>query len=213
MGDRPHLEAGRGTLRIGGVQAETLAAKYGTPLYVTDLDRVVERYKQAKKELSSRYGNLNIAFAYKSNSTPEVVRALSREGAGATVVSVEGLRLARASGVKPRDVVLDGPSKTDEDLAAAIKMGVGMINAESVQEVLVIEELCSRLGVKECRVGIRVNLDILADTHAGLATGARTHKFGVAREEAVEFCRSRAAGLKRAKITGLHSHIGSQVVE
>lgn len=213
MQDRPHLDIGRGSLSIGGVHAKSLAAKYGTPLYVTDLDRVVERYKEAEKALSSRYGNISIDFAYKSNSTPAVVGALAKAGAGATVVSAEGLRLARASGVEGKDIVIDGPSKSEEDLGAAIRLGVGMINAESIQEVLDIEELCSKMKVRGCRVGFRVNFGIQADTHAGLATGARSHKFGIARDEVVEFCESRAAELDRVELVGLHSHIGSQIAD
>jgi diaminopimelate decarboxylase len=211
MQGRPHIELERGRLAIGGIPAMALVERYGTPLYVTDVDRVVERYAEAKKALSSRHENVNVAFAYKANSTPGVVRALAREGAGATVVSEEGVRLARACGVRPRDVVIDGPSKSDEDLAAAVKAGVGMINAESVEEVLVIESVCASLGVRGRRVGFRVNFDIRAETHAGLATGGRSHKFGVAREEVVRFCEEYVPRLERVTIVGLHSHAGSQI--
>jgi diaminopimelate decarboxylase len=213
MADRPHLSIERGSLEIGGVPAEVLARKYGTPLYATDLDRVVGHYRQAKAALTSRYPRTLIAFAYKSNSTPAIVGALAEEGAGATVVSVEGLELAKARGVDPRDIILDGPSKSEEELAAAIRMRIGMINAESVQEVLDIESLCAKIGVKGCRVGFRVNFGIQADTHRGLATGGKAHKFGVAKEEVVRFCEEQGSELKRARVVGLHSHIGSQIFD
>ena len=208
---RPHLSYTRGSLKIGGISAKTLAGRYGTPLYVTDLDRVSRRCDQATSAITKEYPNSLLAFATKSNSTLEVVAALVRRGAGATIVSLAGLRLIRASGVDPRNVVFDGPSKSVEELAGAIEAGIGMINAESTQEVDDIERLCSKLGVKSCRVGFRVNLDIRADTHAGLATGSRESKFGVPREEVVQYCRKRYPGLKRVKLVGLHCHIGSQV--
>ncbi|MDG6985238.1 MAG: diaminopimelate decarboxylase [Nitrososphaerota archaeon] len=211
MSDRPHLEISRGSLSVGGFEAKDLAEKYGTPLYVTELDRVTRKLKAAEDELSSRHPDVLIAFAYKSNSTPAILKALASRGAGATVVSANGLRLARAAGVRARDIVLDGPSKSEEDLTAAVRMRIGMINAESVQEVLDIEEICAGLKVEGCRVGFRVNFGILADTHAGLATGGRSHKFGVPREEVVEFCESHASELRRVKISGLHSHVGSQI--
>jgi diaminopimelate decarboxylase len=205
----PHLTFSDGDLKIGGVSAESIAGRYGTPVYVTDIDRVLERYAAALSALRARYPNSLIAFAYKSNSTKAVVEALSRRGGGATVVSLSGLKLALGCGVSPRKVVFDGPSKSREELAAAIKAGVGMINAESTQEVLEIESLCARLKARSCRVGFRVNLGIKVDTHAGLATGSSEHKFGVGREEVVRFCKD--AKLARAKIFGLHSHIGSQL--
>ena len=208
---RPHLDVGKASLRIGGVEAKSLAEKYGTPLYVTDVGRLAARFREAKSELSSRYGDVLVAFAYKSNSTTPVVRTLARMGAGATVVSVAGVELARKAGVSPGDIVLDGPSKSKEELAAGIRAGVGMINAESVQEAMDVEALCRTLGSRGVRLGFRVNFGIRAETHAGLATGGREHKFGVARGEVVKFCRDWAPRFRFARVAGLHSHIGSQV--
>ena len=209
---RPHLAIGRNALKIGGLEAGSLASKYGTPLYVTDLDRVAERFGEARAALS-KCREVLIAFAYKSNSTAEVVGTLARAGAGATVVSVAGMELARKAGVRPGDMVLDGPSKSKEELAAAIRAGVGMVNVESVQEARDAEALCEVLGKKGVRLGFRVNFGISADTHAGLATGGTEHKFGVARDEVVRFCRDEAKKLKHARVAGIHSHIGSQVAD
>lgn len=196
---------------IGGVRAGLLAERYGTPLYVTDLDRVSQRYTEAAAAITRRYRDSLIAFAYKSNSTSTVVETLARRGAGATVVSIAGLELATRSGVPPSDIVFDGPSKTEEELAAAIRAGVGMINVESIQEINDIESLCARLDARECRVGIRVNLGIRVKTHSGLATGSSEHKFGVSKEDAISFCED--AELRRSKLVGLHSHIGSQLLD
>jgi diaminopimelate decarboxylase len=199
----------RGDLNIGGVKAKLLADRYGTPLYVTDLDRVSQRYEEALRAITKRYRNSLIAFAYKSNSTSPVVKALSKKGAGATVVSLAGLELATQCGVAPNNIIFDGPSKTKEELAAAIRIGVGMINAESTQEILDIESLCVRLKVPRCRVGFRVNLGIRVETHSGLATGSSEHKFGIAEEDAVSLCEG--SEFERAKLVGVHSHIGSQL--
>ena len=209
--NRPHISTTRGALQMGGISATTLAERYGTPLYVTDLDRVVRRYETAMKALLAEYRNSFVAFATKSNSTRGVIDTLSRKGAGATVVSRAGIDLALSCGISPEKVVFDGPSKTQLELAEAIKSGVGMINAESTEEVEDIEALCSQMGVGERRVGFRVNLGIHADTHPGLETGSSRQKFGVARKEVVRFCRDRAKRLRRARVVGLHCHIGSQI--
>ena len=209
--ERPHLSFAGGSLKIGGIPARILSEKYGTPLYVTDLDRVGQRYEAANTALSSRYRNILVAFAYKSNSTRDVVNLLSRKCAGATVVSMFGLELAIASGVEAHNIIFDGPSKTKEELAAALRAGVGMINAESIQEVEDIESLCAHMHVKSCKLGFRINFDLHADTHAGLATGGSGHKFGIAREEVVQFCKTKAPRLKRVRLAGLHCHVGSQI--
>jgi diaminopimelate decarboxylase len=198
-------------LNIGGVKAKQLADRYGTPLYVTDLDRVSQRYEEALGVITRRHKNSLIAYAYKSNSTIPVVETLSKKGAGATVVSLAGLELATQCGVVPRNIIFDGPSKTKEELAAAIRAGIGMINAESTQEILDIESICARLKVHGCRVGFRVNLAIRVETHSGLATGSSEHKFGIAKEDAVTFCEG--PELEHVKLVGLHSHIGSQLLD
>ena len=208
----PHIKSRRGALEIGGIDAGTLANQYGTPLYVTDLERIAGRYKIAFEALRSRHVDCLVAFAYKSNPMPDVVRTLSRCGAGGTIVSGEGLGLAAASGVNPKNLVFDGPSKSKEDLAAAIRAGVGMINAESIQEVLDIESLCSRLQMR-ARVGFRANFDIHVETHAGLATGSKGQKFGIDRKDVVRFCKERAGRLAWVNLAGLHSHIGSQITD
>jgi diaminopimelate decarboxylase len=208
---RPHLRTTRGTLKIGSIPAAVLADEYGTPLYVTDIDRVNQNYDAAESSLKSRYPNSLLAFAYKSNPTEAVVESLSRRGAGATVVSQAGIQLALAKGVESRKIVFDGPSKSEEELRVAIRARVGMINAESTQEVLDVDALCSETGIDVCRVGFRVNLGIKADTHAGLATGSSEHKFGVSRDDVLRFCEGEGRRLEHAAVVGLHSHIGSQI--
>lgn len=209
----PHLDLSPGPMKIGGVSAKILAESYGTPLYVTDLDRISERYDSALASLVERHPNILIAFAYKANSTLDIVKALARKGAGATIVSGAGVSLADACGVNPGKVVFDGPSKSKEELALAIRSGVGMINAESTQEILDIESLCQQLDVKDCRVGFRVNFGIQAETHPGLATGSRAHKFGIPKVEILRFSKKEAPKLGHVRLAGLHSHVGSQITD
>jgi len=40
----PHVTVQNGKLAIGGIDCETLAGRYGTPLYVTDQDRIVSLF-------------------------------------------------------------------------------------------------------------------------------------------------------------------------
>jgi len=209
----PHLQASRGTLRIGGITAAELAQAYGTPLYVTDLDRVAERYDAAFGTIRGLHENSLIAYAYKANSSKDVVRVLSGLGAGATIVSLSGLALATECGVDRKNTIFDGPSKSRDELDTAVASGVGMINVESTQELADIESVCREQGTDETRVGIRVNFGIRADTHSGLATGTREGKFGISEEEIVGFLRTQGKKLRHARIAGLHSHVGSQITD
>ncbi|HLW79000.1 MAG TPA: diaminopimelate decarboxylase, partial [Terriglobia bacterium] len=60
-------------------------------------------------------------------------------------------------------------------------------------------------------VAIRINPDVITETHPYISTGQTIHKFGVPKDEAVELYR-RAATAPRLKVRGIACHIGSQIV-
>jgi len=204
---RPHIFYVDGELTIRGIKLSDIASAYGTPLYVIDLDRVVERYDEVAS--SFRSVKINIAYAYKANSLLAVTKTLAMRGSGATVVSSYGIKVAKISGVESPKIVLDGPSKSDDDIEEAISSEIGLINVESRDELDTIEKIASRQK-KKARVGIRVNLGLRAGAHPKIMTGGRSHKFGVSEREAVKLF-ALAAKMDSIKPIALHSHIGSQI--
>jgi diaminopimelate decarboxylase len=59
-------------------------------------------------------------------------------------------------------------------------------------------------------VGLRVNPDVAADTHAKITTGTYANKFGIAFEK-IEAAYARASRLRNLRLRGLQMHIGSQI--
>ena len=82
-----HLTIKNGHLHINGQDCVALAEKYGTPLYVTSEDRVVEQFESYKKALGARYPQVQVLFAAKANGNLALMRALAQKGAGADVFS------------------------------------------------------------------------------------------------------------------------------
>jgi diaminopimelate decarboxylase len=89
-----HLTIKNSHLHINGQDCVCLAEKYGTPLYVTSEDRIVEQYQNYEKALLARYPKVQVLFAAKANGNLAVIRALARVGAGADVFSSGELHLA-----------------------------------------------------------------------------------------------------------------------
>src|SRR3989442_2924126 len=93
-----------------------------------------------------------------------------------------------------------------------------MFNVESAGELELIE---SRSGLRTPRRGgrarkpagisVRINPDVVAETHPYISTGQTIHKFGVPKEEAIELYR-RAAASPYLKVRGVACHIGSQIL-
>jgi len=135
---------------------------------------------------------------------------LTNLGAGATIVSSLGLELALVSGVSPSKIVFDDPSKSSEELTQAINTGVGIINAESFEELLLINSIAQNLNCV-ANVGVRVNLNIRANAHKKISTGLLSHKFGISSNDLIRFL-PKIKKLKNVSLIGLHSRIGSQIL-
>jgi diaminopimelate decarboxylase len=148
------------------------AERFGTPLYVTDLDVATSRAAAWREALPGAL----VAYAVKANPDPALIRRLAHEGYGFEVVGPVELALAQRAGAEPDGIVVNGVGQTDEDLTAALAKGA-LVNAESLGAL----ETLVRAGTG--RIGIRVNPGIAADTHRHLATGAAGSKFGIALDE------------------------------
>lgn len=205
----PHLAIREGRLAIAGIDCATLATRYGTPLYVTDQDRVVSLFRSFRDELSSRYPDVKVLYAAKANGNLAILRALAREGAGADVFSPGELRLALLAGMAPGDLLFNGSSKSTDDLSLAVESGV-TVSVDSFDELHQLDQISKKKG-KETRIAFRVNPAIDVPTHRKIATGLATSKFGIPHDRIRDAYRE-ALGCRGVKPVGIHCHIGSQIL-
>ncbi len=176
------------------------AARFGTPLYVTDLDDAASRAHAWREALPGAL----VAYAVKANPDPALLRRLAAEGIGFEVVGPVELALALRAGADPQRIVVNGVGQTDADLAAALATGA-LVNAES------LGALDALLAAGDGRIGIRVNPGIAAETHPHLATGAASSKFGIALDELPAV--RRALDAAGRTLTSVGAHIGSDIAD
>ncbi len=181
------------------IDLKSIAEEFGTPTYVLDVDKAVENFLLLDGHLNCDHV---IAYAYKANSEPALVKALTKVGAGATVPSSFGVRLAEWAGVPPEKVVLVGPSPSPQDLKEAVRYGV-TVSLESESEGRALARLGGRFMV-------RVNPGLEVGAHRSLATGASWSKFGLPPKRALKLLRELKGSLEAV---GFHMHIGSQIME
>jgi diaminopimelate decarboxylase len=192
-----------------GVSAEAIAERVGTPSYVYSRTRILDNFRHLYTQLS-QVPNL-ICYSVKANSHLRILRLLRQAGAGFDVVSGGELARVVKAGANPGQVVFSGVGKTPEEIDAGLAAGILMFNVESAGELEQVERRARALG-KRAGVSIRVNPDVVADTHPYISTGQIVHKFGVPKTEAVELYR-RAARVQDLAIRGVACHIGSQILE
>jgi diaminopimelate decarboxylase len=205
----PGFNSVDGSLLCDGVSLSRIAASEGTPLYVYSAATITERYRAIDDAFSSYPHALH--YALKANSTLAIARLLRGLGAGADANSGGEIDVALRAGFIPPQIVFTGVGKTDAELAYAIDLGVRTINAESHGELERIETL-GRERQTRARVALRINADIDARSHPHISTGLRNNKFGIAISDVRALCGA-MRGREGLEIVGLHSHVGSQIMD
>lgn len=192
-----------------GVSIESLAKKYGTPLYVYSQATLTRRFSELDRAMAP-VEHL-VCFAVKSNSNQSVLRTLANLGGGFDIVSGGELQRVIAAGGDPRKCVFAGVGKTEAEIEFALRKGVYSFNVESEPELHRINRVATRLK-KVAPVAVRLNPNVDAKTHAKITTGTYENKFGIAFEE-IAGVYARAAKLKHLRLRGLQMHIGSQLTD
>lgn len=186
-----------------------IAQKFGTPLFVYSKKFFVDQYK----ELSTAFTDINhkIFFASKSNFNINVIKTFSDLGGGVDVNSAGELFRALKAGVDPKNILLTGVGKTDDEIRLGLENNVYLIKAESEEEVLAIDKIAGEMN-KIAPVAIRINPDVDAQTHPYISTGLAENKFGVDANLAYDLF-MRCSKLKNIELTGIDMHIGSQITK
>jgi diaminopimelate decarboxylase len=204
-----HFEYKDGELFVEDVPLARIADQVGTPFYCYSTATLARHYRVLRESL----GDLDalICFAVKANSNIALIRTLGLMGAGADVVSEGELRRALAAGIPPERIVFSGVGKTRAELAMALDTGILQINVESEPELLLLNDIALERGTKAV-IGLRVNPDVDAHTHAKITTGRKENKFGIEWTRAPEVLRL-AHSLPGIELASTAIHIGSQLTE
>jgi diaminopimelate decarboxylase len=182
--------------------------KHGSPLFVFSERRISENIRRIRNAFSAKIPKLGIYYAVKAASSLRILRTVREQGVGAEVASEGEIFLTLMAGFSPRNIVFNGPAKSDRELAIAAKLGLGCINLDSLDELERLNAVCKRLG-KVARVSFRFRPDVGAGTKM-IQTGTAESKFGLGTADVID-AYGRAAVLRdRLKVVGVHAHVGSQ---
>jgi diaminopimelate decarboxylase len=198
-----------GALTVGRLDVRDLAREYGTPLYVLDEDDVRSRMR----DYATAFAGSEVHYAGKAFLCKEIVRWLQDEGLGVDVASGGELAVALSVGFPAERITLHGNNKSAAELTRALEAGVGHIVVDSYEEIARLGYLAEQHG-KRPKVMIRVTTGVEAHTHEFIATAHDDQKFGLSLNSgaAAEAVR-RILALPSLELVGLHSHIGSQIVD
>lgn len=163
-----------------------------SPLWVADVERFGSNLRAFAATWRSHWPRTRVAYSYKTNRLVEFLHAAELAGAGAEVACEAEYELAIAVvEIDPREIVVDGPAKSDALLASA-GAGGALVLADSIAEL----DRAAAAGVT--RIGLRVAVESF--------TGAVT-RFGIAPGEIADA--ARVAARLGLTVEALSTHLVS----
>jgi diaminopimelate decarboxylase len=198
-----------GAVRVGGIDVRDLAAEYGTPAYIFDEDD----FRVRCRDFRDAFTGADVFYAAKAFCAKAVVRIVAEEGLNLDVCTGGELAVALAAGMPPERIKVHGNNKSTMELTRALDAGVGWIVVDSFDEIGRLTGLARERGIRQ-RVMVRVTVGVEAHTHEFIATAHEDQKFGFSLASGKAF--DAAARIVREdvlELSGLHSHIGSQIFD
>jgi diaminopimelate decarboxylase len=198
-----------GVLHVGGIALPDLVADINTPAYV--LDEADFRARAAA--FRDGFAGYDVYYAGKAFLSVAVAKWVADEGLCLDVCSNGELTVALRAGVDPARIGYHGNNKSAMELRRAVVAGVGRIIVDSFHEIERLAAITAELGVTQ-GVMIRVTAGVEAHTHEFIATAHEDQKFGfsITAGSAFEAAQAVVAAPGREQ-RGLHSHIGSQIID
>ncbi|UOQ70064.1 hypothetical protein [Hymenobacter cellulosilyticus] len=183
------------------------AATRPTPFYLYDLALLDQTLTAVQQAARSR--GIHVHYALKANANAPILERIRQHGLGADCVSGPEVHRALDTGFAPQDVVFAGVGKSDAEINLALAADIWCFNAESVEELAVLNELAGAQG-RRARVALRINPNVDAHTHHYITTGLEANKFGISLNDLGGVI-DQLSALPNLELVGLHAHIGSQI--
>ena len=208
-----------GALSVAGIDVRAIAAEHGTPAYVLDEADLRARARGFATAFDAAFApeaglaGADVYYAGKAFLSVAVARWVHEEGLRVDTSTGGELAVALRAQVPGADIGLHGNNKSTEEIRAALRAGVGRLVVDSLPEIEKVSAIAADLGVR-APVMVRVTTGVHAGGHQFIATAHEDQKFGL----------SLASGAARAAVdailahdtldlVGLHSHIGSQILD
>ena len=106
-----------------------------------DALKIEKAYNNLKENLG-----VEIFYAVKANSNLAILKLLNNCGAGSDTVSAGEIQRSIKAGFNPNKIIYEGVGKSKEDIEYAIINNIRLINAESLNELILINKIAKNLN-------------------------------------------------------------------
>jgi len=216
-----------GAVRVAGVDLRALADEHGTPAYVLDEADSRDRARTLRAALTEAFGaigaGVDVYYAGKAFLSVAVARWAHEEGLRVDTATGGELAVALRAGVPGEHLGLHGNNKSDSEIERALDAGVGRIIVDSLGEIDRLAAAVRARGTDapSAPVMVRVTTGVHAGGHEYISTAHEDQKFGlsIAVPAGAGGVSPAMTALERVhaapelRLLGIHSHIGSQILD
>lgn len=190
------------------IDFKKIAKQYHTPLYLYDLDSIIERIRQIKSSLDPE---IKLYYAVKANPNLHLLKKIRPEIDGFDISSAGELKQCNQAGINSSILSFAGPGKSPQELQKAIESSCGSISIESEDELIRIIETAKSID-RRANVSIRINPQKIINKFA-MKMGGKPTQFGVDEENVSSIIKLIKDSQDWLNFIGYHVYSGTQCLE
>jgi diaminopimelate decarboxylase len=124
--------------------------------YFFDSDKFTNNHNLFLKYMKKYYDNVTLAYSYKTNYLPFLVKLVNQLGSKAEIVSSMEYQIAKKVSVKDEDIFYNGPIKDSSTVNEILKNG-GLVNFDSFDD---LNSINWKIFKEKVSIGIRLNASV-----------------------------------------------------
>ncbi len=187
---------------ISAAQFKSLAAQFGTPLYIYDIAHITAQYEK----LTTAFAKTDTKFFYacKALTNINILKHIKSLGCNIDCSSINEVKLALLAGFEPKNILYTSNGIHFSEIEEAQSLGVN-INIDSLSN---LEKFGQKYG-HSYPVGIRLRPNIMGGGNIKISTGHDKSKFGIPATQIEEILA--LVNKYDLFIQNLHIHTGSDI--
>ena len=190
---------------IASAFGQELLARYGSPLYVYDLD---EAESQAKALFELLPESSQVLYSVKANPIPELCAALRTAGCRVEIASPLELKVVLEAGFAPDQILCSGPGKSAPLVREMLLGGVTHFSCDSWYD---LERLAAVASETKKPANALMRLQVSSAPTGSVGVGALQSHFGANPAELLNGGGARVGALRGAELAGIHIYSGGQI--
>ena len=182
-----------------------LLERYGSPLYVYDLDEAEHR---ARTLLGLLPKSAQLLYSVKANPIPELCAALKTAGCRVEIASPLELKVVLEAGFAPDQILCSGPGKTAPLVREMLLAGVTHFSCDSWYD---LERLSGVASATEKSANVLLRLQVSGAPTGSVGVGALQSHFGADPADLLNGGVARVGALRGVELAGIHIYSGGQI--